>query len=168
MCQDRANRRWWICRSSSFRSLPCRAPLRNSSLPLALLLALPLVLHGAALKVTDAGIHQTEDGPLIAPGTTFTPGEVIFFSCRIEGFQISKGKKVAIEYEVTAVDPKGVPIIEPGSGKVDVELAPEDKGWKPKIRQSVLVPPLADSGVYKIRITAKDTLGNAEASFEAP
>ena len=116
----------------------------------------------------EAGLHETEDGALIAPGTTFTPGEVIFFSCRLDGFQVSKDKKVAIQYEITAVDPNGVPIIEPASGKVDVELAPEDKQWKPKIRQTVLVPPLADSGVYKIRVSAKDTLGNAEASFESP
>ena len=131
------------------------------------MLALPLLLQAAPLKVIDAGIHQTEDGALIAAGQTFTPGEVIFFSCRLDGFQVSKDKKVAIQYQVTALDPKGVPIIEPAPGKVDVELAPQDKGWKPKIRQSVLVPPLADSGVYKVRISAKDTLDGSETSFEA-
>jgi len=132
------------------------------------LFALPPLLHAAPFKVIDAGIHQTEDGPLIAPGTTFTPGEVVFFSCRLDGFQVSRDKKVSIQYEITAADPKGVPIIEAAAGKVDVELAPEDKGWKPKMRQSVLIPPLADSGIYKIRVSAKDTFAGAETSFEAP
>src|SRR4051794_35836776 len=117
------NHRWW--RFSS--------PVSISKL--ALVFALPLLLRGAPLfKIVEAGIHQTEDGVLVAPGTTFTPGEVLFFSCVLDGFQVSKDKKVAIQYEITAVDPAGVPIIEPAPGKVDVELAPEDKQWRPKIR----------------------------------
>jgi hypothetical protein len=142
---------------------------RRSRILLALFFALPLLAWGAApLRIVEPGLHQTEDGALITPDTTFQPGEVIFFSCRLDGFQVSKDKKVAIQYEVTAVDPKGIPIIEPAGGKVDVELAPEDKQWKPKIRQTVLVPPLADSGTYKVHVSAKDTLSGAEASFEAP
>ena len=135
----------------------------------ALPLALAFVLEAAPpLKIIEAGIHQTEDGPLIAPGTTLVPGEVIFFSCRLDGFQVSPAKKVATQYEFTALDPNGVPIVEPASGKFDVELAPEDKAWKPKIRQTVLVPPLADSGVYKIRVTAKDGLSGETTSIETP
>jgi hypothetical protein len=130
--------------------------------------ALALVLQAAPLKIIEAGIHQTEDGPLVAHGASFVPGEVLFFSCRLDGFQVSPAKKVAIQYEFTAVDPNGIPLVEPASGKVDVELAPEDKAWKPKIRQIVLVPPLADSGVYKIRISVKDGLSGQTVSLEAP
>jgi hypothetical protein len=131
---------------------------------------LTLVLSAAAppraFRIIDAGIHQTEDGPVVEKGSTFVPGEVIFFSCRLDGYQVSKARKVAIEYQFSAVDPAGVPIVEPASGKVDTELALEDKEWKPKIRQTVLVPPLAEPGIYKMRLSAKDELGGGVVSTE--
>ena len=52
---------------------------------------------------------------------------MIFFSCRLDGYQVSPAKKVAIWYEFSAVDPAGVPLIEPATGKVDAELSPEDR-----------------------------------------
>jgi len=142
----------------------------------AALLVLPLLLPlapGAAappkqFRIIEAGIHQTEDGPLAETGATFVPGEVIFFSCRLDGYQVSPAKKVALQYEFSAVDPAGVAIVEPAKGKIDVELALEDKDWKPKIRQSVLIPPLAETGIYKMRISAKDELSGAVSSMEAP
>jgi len=122
------------------------------------------------LKIIEAGVHQTEDGPVAPQGTTFVPGEVIFFSCRLDGYQVSPVKKVAIEYEFSAVDPGGIALIEPVKKKIEAELQPEDKEWKPKIRQTVLVPPLAESGIYKLRISAKDelsrTVSSAETSFD--
>ena len=127
-------------------------------------------LQAATLKITDAGIREKEDGVLIAPGTTFVPADVVFFACQLQGYQVSPEKKVAIEYQFSAVDPNGVAVTEPVSAKINAELAPEDKDWKPRIRQTVLVPPLADSGVYKIRISVKDTVSgetsSAETSFE--
>src|SRR5262249_23109194 len=99
---------------------------------------------------------------------TFVPGEVIFFSCRIDGYQVSPAKKVALQYTFSALDPAGVPVIEPVTGKVDTELAPEDKDWKPKIRQSVLVPPLGGSGIYKIKLSAQDSLSGSTAAVETP
>src|SRR5437879_8948123 len=124
--------------------------------------ALAFLLQAAApklFKVIEAGIHQSEDGPLAPSGTTFVPGEVIFFSCRLDGYHVSPAKKVAIQYEFSAADPAGVSLIEPVTGKVDAELSPEDKEWKPKIRQTLLIPPLAQSGMYKLTLSAKDALG---------
>jgi hypothetical protein len=121
-----------------------------------------------AFKIIDAGLHQSEDGPLIEKGTTFVPGEVIFFSCRLDGYQVSNDRKVAIQYQFSAVDPAGVPVVEPFSGKIDTELALEDKEWKPKVRQTVLVPPLAEPGIYKMKFSAKDELSGAVVSMEAP
>src|SRR5580765_6086882 len=99
----------------------------------ALAIALAFTLQAAPLKITDAGIREKEDGALIAPGTTFVPADLIFFSCQISAYQLSPAKKVSIEYTFSAVDPKGVAITEPISSKVDVELSPEDKDWKPRI-----------------------------------
>ena len=137
---------------------------------LPFLFALALVLQAAApkpFKIVEAGIHQTEDGPLAPAGTTFVPGEVIFFSCRLDGYEVSPEKKVAIRYEFTAVDPGGVPVVEPASGKIEVELSPQDKEWKPKIRQTALIPPLAESGIYKVRISVSDVLSGAVVTAES-
>src|SRR5579864_7901996 len=112
-------------------------PLRV--LPFVAALILSAAAPPKAFKVFDAGIHQSEDGPLVEKGTTFVPGEVIFFSCRLDGYQVSAANRVAIQYEFSAVDPAGVPLVEPVKGKIDTELALEDKEWKPKIRQNVLV-----------------------------
>jgi len=120
-----------------------------------------------SFKIIDAGIHQTEDGPLVEKGAVFVPGEVIFYSCRLDGYQVSAAQRVAIQYEFSAVDPAGVAVIEPVSAKIDTELALEDKEWKPKVRQTVLVPPLAESGIYKMRFSAKDEVSGAVASTEA-
>jgi hypothetical protein len=117
-------------------------------------------------KAFDVGIHQSEDGPLVEKGTTFVPGETLFFSCRLDGYQSSPARKVSIEYRFAAVDPAGVPVMEPVTAKIETELALEDKDWKPKIRQTVLVPPLAESGVYKIQFSAKDVLSGAAAAAE--
>jgi hypothetical protein len=142
-----------------------KAPLRV--LPFILTLILSAATPPRAFKVIDAGIHQTEDGPLVEKGTTFVPGEVIFFSCRLDGYQVSAAQRVAIQYQFSAVDPAGVPVVEPASGKIDTELALEDKEWRPKIRQTVLVPPLAESGIYKMRFSAKYELSGAVSSTEA-
>src|SRR5579859_2505370 len=141
--------------------------MKASILPFILILALTAATPPRAFKIIDAGIHQSEDGPLVEKGTTFVPGEVIFFSCRLDGYQVSAAKRVAIQYEFSAVDPAGVPVAEPVKGKIDTELALEDKEWKPKIRQSVLAPPLAESGIYKMRFSAKDEVSGAVASTEA-
>jgi len=136
----------------------------------SILFALALVLQAAApkpFKIIEAGIHQTEDGALSPAGTVFVPGEVIFFSCRLDGYEVSPEKKVSIRYEFSAVDPDGVPVVEPVSGKIDAELSPQDKEWKPKIRQTVLIPPLAGSGIYKVRISAMDERSGAVVTAES-
>jgi hypothetical protein len=137
-----------------------------SAIPFVLSLVLSAAGPVKPFKVVDAGIHQSEDGPLIEKGTTFVPGEVLFFSCRLDGYQVSAARKVAVDYRFLAVDPAGLPVVEPVSAKIETELALEDKEWKPKIRQTVLVPPLAESGVYKIQFTAKDVLSGSSASAE--
>lgn len=145
-----------------------RPPIANFACALLLLLAFSQRAPAAAkFHAIEASLHQSEDGPPAEPGTVFVPGEVVFFSCRLDGYQVSPDKKVLIRYEFSAVDPAGIPIIEPVSGKVQAELALEDKEWKPKVRQTVLVPPLAESGVYKVRFSATDELGKGVADAEA-
>ncbi len=119
-------------------------------------------------QIANAGIHQTEDGALAGTNPVFVPGETIFFSCRLADYQVSPERKIAIQWEFSAVDASGVPIVEPSSGTIRTELALEDKEWKPKIRQTVLIPPMAESGRYKLKFSAKDELGGVVASIEEP
>ena len=89
----------------------------------------------------------------------FVPGEVIFFSCRLDGYQVSPVKKISDSVRVLRSRSGRTSDHRTCEGKVQAELALEDKEWKPKVRQSVLVPPLAESGSYKMRFSAKDELG---------
>ncbi|MGH9721930.1 MAG: hypothetical protein ACRD8O_17120 [Bryobacteraceae bacterium] len=125
-------------------------------------------LAAPPLEIIEAIMQQLEDGQPVALTHKFVPGETVFFSCRAGGFQTSKEKRISLTFHIEAVDPGGTPIMEPIDGKIDTELAPEDKAWKPKIARSVFVPPLADSGTYKIKVTVKDALGGAQAIKEIP
>src|SRR5208283_6046679 len=66
-------------------------------------------------------------------------------------------------------DPHGVRIVEPIAAEIEETLAAEDKNWKPPVRQEIVVPPLADSGTYKIAISVTDVIGNnTTAAKEVP
>lgn len=98
------------------------------------------------------------------PDTKFVPGETIFFSCQIEGYRVSPERRVHLAYEIQALDPQGVPVIEPIQSGLDTEVSPEDKQWKPKVRQPIPIPPLAPSGIYTIKISVNDDLVRATAA----
>ncbi|MBI1787035.1 MAG: hypothetical protein HYR60_05705 [Acidobacteria bacterium] len=117
------------------------------------------------LVIAQASIHQTDDGPAMTPGTVFVPGETIFFTAFFDKYEVSK-QRVLISYRIEALDAKNIPLMEAVAGKVDAELSAEDKNWRPKIRQEVFIPPLADSGGYRVRVAAKDELNNTTAVKE--
>jgi len=119
------------------------------------------------LAIVNAVIRQTEDGAPLPPGFTYTPGEILFFSFQVAGYT-AKDDKVHLSYEINAVDPKGVRIMEPIKGVVDATLAPQDKEWKPKVHPEIPLPPLAGSGTYKIAVRLTDDIGKADASKEVP
>jgi hypothetical protein len=137
----------------------------------ALLLALAWTAYSAPspLAVVKPAISDLEDGPVIAPAFAFVPGQFIFLSFQIGGFKASEEQKIHLSYKVDAFDPKGVRLIETVSDKVDTTLAPEDKNWKPLLRQQFLIPPIAPSGTYKITIQVTDDLANgATVSQDIP
>src|SRR5215471_7556100 len=70
------------------------------------------------LTIVNAAIRQLEDGAPLPPGFTYAPGEILFFSFQVTGYQAAD-EKVRLSYEVTALDPKGVHIMEPIKGAVD-------------------------------------------------
>jgi hypothetical protein len=49
---------------------------------------------------------------------------------------------------------------------LDTTLAEEDKNWKPKMRQQIMIPPLAPSGQYKIAIQVTDDLNKTAVASQ--
>lgn len=123
------------------------------------------------LSIEHAVVAQSEDGAPVPPDFHFAPGEVVFFSCQVASYTKRPKEdenQIDLSYQIEARDPKGVPIIPVETGKVASNLTAEDKDWLPKIRHSVALPPLADSGQYRITVKVKDNFGNSEAEASVP
>lgn len=114
-------------------------------------------------------LQQYEDGPPLAPGYQFVPGETAHFSCRVSGFRIAKTEDtqtVKLTWKMRVLDPQGVPLEEDKSGRIDETLTAQDKDWVPKFIQAFNVPPFAPSGSYRIPVTVHDDVADADASAE--
>jgi hypothetical protein len=140
-------------------------------------LAILFLLFGqsalAELKLVSSGVHQIEDGPLVALGTQFVPGETVFYSVQVSGYRIAPAtaadpdkRKVRLSYIIDAFDPKGVKIAETVQSVLDTGISEQDKEWRPKIRTEILLPPFAPPGNYKITITLTDDLARVNASSD--
>lgn len=121
------------------------------------------------LSIQNVVLSQYEDGPPLAGSSYFVSGETVFLSFQVSGYR-SAGEdeqSIKLTWKMEAKDPKGIPIVEPGGGNVATTLAQEDKAWMPKLRQTILIPPFAPSGTYRIGIWLKDEVANAEVRKEA-
>ena len=129
-----------------------------------------LCLLAAALAIGESIVSQVEDGPGAGDAFQFTQGETVYFRAKITGYTRHKDdndrESMAAEWNIAVFDPEGVAVVAPKSGKVDADLAPQDKEWTPKIRFDFALPPLVDPGRYKIVLTVKDTIAEASASLE--
>jgi hypothetical protein len=136
---------------------------------------LPLVLlagslWGAAvpLAVVRPTVSDRDGGAAVPNSFVHDPGETMFFSFQVDGFTASSVERVHLSYKLDAFDPHGVRLMEPVAAEIEETLAPEDKNWKPTVRQEIVIPPLADSGTYKIAISVTDVIANATATKEVP
>ena len=120
----------------------------------------------APLAIIKPVISDMEDGPGVASNFTFVPGQFIYLSYHIGGFKASEEQKIHLSYKTDVFDPKGVRLIETLADQVDTTLAPEDKNWKPIVRQQFLLPPIAPSGTYKITVQVTDDLAHGAAVTE--
>jgi hypothetical protein len=141
---------------------------------LQLRLFLPALIAGAAmaavpaqLSIVKATVHQIEDEPATTD-VSYVPGETIYFSCFVEGYRTTPppSTKVNLSYTVDAFDSHNTRITETITGKIESELSPQDKQWKPKLQHAIAVPPLADPGTYKVVAQVKDELAGTTASKE--
>jgi len=136
---------------------------------------LALLLASASLAIAAdkplAIIHpvfsRSEDGPPEASDENFVPGETVYFSCQAEGFRkVDKptdyGKQnMSIKFQIDVRDKNGVLLKPVQEGKVETTVTQEDKDWKPKLRDSIVVPPLAGTGEYSVLIKLSDELAKA-------
>ena len=125
----------------------------------------------AKISIGEHVLSQFEDGPG-AGAYEFSQGEAVFVRLRFAGYSKSKDKddreRLHLTWRVEAFDAEGVPVVEAKSDKVDAELAAQDRNWMPKVRHDFLLPPLADSGMYKVVATVKDELNGSTARVEMP
>src|ERR1700676_1368728 len=136
-----------------------------------LLLTAVLLSHAAPaekqLAIARRMLSQTEEGAPVSSGFEFIPGETIHFSCQIEGYKKIEDKpeveKLLLTYQVEARDSRGVLVQPVQDGKEGGTVTAEDKNWMPKIRESIVIPPLAESGEYQILVKVKDDIGQATA-----
>jgi hypothetical protein len=130
-----------------------------------------LVCGQQKLSVDTPSLHQFEDGPEIASGYEFVPGETVYFSCRVAGYQILKkeeAQSVKLSWQMRAVDAAGALIVKEESKRLEDAVSSQDKNWKPKFSTSLIVPGFAPSGTYKISVTVKDEVAGAETTTEIP
>jgi hypothetical protein len=119
------------------------------------------------LAIVHTVFAQSEDGPPVASDEDFVPGETIHFSCQAEGFRKvdmpkDYGKQnISLKFEIRITDKSGAllkPVLE---GKIETTVTQEDKDWMPKLRDTIVVPPLADTGEYAVLIKLSDELASA-------
>ncbi len=128
-----------------------------------------LPLHGE-LMVVQPVVAQFDGGPSVAANYAFGGGESIFLSFDIAGAQPEgdEDKKLRLSWECQVFDSAGVAMTEPKRGEVNVDLAPEDKKWRPRIRVELVMPQALAAGAGEIRLTAVDHVAKANAALAVP
>lgn len=136
---------------------------------IAIFFAAFAVAQPKTLAIERATLHQFEDGPALAADYEFVPGEIIYFSCHVAGYQIlKKDDKQSIEltWQIRALDPAGVSIEKDKSGRIAEGVSPQDKDWTPKFLATFTVPPFAPSGTYHIPVKVRDEVAGMEAGAD--
>lgn len=135
------------------------------------LLAAALILTSVAiaadkppLTISRLVFATSEDGPPEASDEDFVPGETIYFSCQVEGYRkVDKpddyGKQnIELKYTIEVRDKSGALLKPVKEDKVETTVTQEDKDWKPRLRDTIVVPPLADTGEYTVLVKLSDEL----------
>jgi hypothetical protein len=127
-----------------------------------------LVCAAPTLEIVRPVIAQSDGGVPVPPGFEHTPGELLFFSCRVAGYSKTSEEKVHVAYSVQAFDPQGVPLTEIYRNEMLTEVTSQDKEWMPKIATEVQIPPLVASGSYKLVVKAEDLFAKTSTELAVP
>ena len=124
----------------------------------------------AAFSVDRIALHQFEDGPELGPAHAFLPGESVFFSCRLTGYQSAvtgdNQRSVKLSWTLDVTDPSGIPLVAGTKGEIAEPIFPQDKNWYPKFLHHFNIPPFVPGGAYHIKITARDEVGKADLTSQ--
>jgi hypothetical protein len=120
------------------------------------------------LAIVRPVISQVEEGTAPPAGFFYTPGEALFFTCRVSHVTKGADQKIRVAYSVAAFDQKGVQLNETYKNEFNDEITSEDKEWMPRIQTQLMIPPLAGSGTYKVVVTAEDEIAKTTARIEVP
>jgi hypothetical protein len=140
--------------------------------------SIPLVLFAAVfaagtlsaapkLAFERLALHQYEDGPLLPASHDFLPGETVWFSCRIAGYDsqpAGDNRNVKLSWQAGLLDPGRIPVEPPKTGRLDESLRLQDKDWVPKFVVSFLLPSFIPGGSYHIPVIVKDEIAGSEIS----
>ncbi len=118
------------------------------------------------LGIVNLALLEAEDGFAARPDAVYLPGETLYLAFHIQGYATDRQNRVRLSYRVDALDPEGVPFVEPEAGKIDTELSPQDAKWMPRVRFSPAIPPFADSGKYRFRVQVTDELAKMQVNQE--
>ncbi len=118
------------------------------------------------LAVSYISLHQFDGGPPLPASYTFVPGETVFFTFAVDGFTAAEDGQIKLSYVARPADAQKVPLVPPFTGKLEAELAPEDKNWHPKARHEFVLPSYLEPGAYRLQVTVKDELAGTEAVSE--
>jgi hypothetical protein len=124
----------------------------------------------AAFSVDSIALHQFEDGPELGPAHAFLPGESVFFSCRLTGYQSvvtgDNQRSVKMSWTLDVADPSGTPLVAGTKGEIAEPVFPQDKNWYPKFLYHFNIPPFAPVGAYRIKVTARDEVAKADLTSQ--
>lgn len=135
---------------------------------LAMLASVGVPLMAAPkLAIERLALHQYEDGPLLPPSHDFLPGETVWFSCRVAGFESQPSgdnRDVKLSWQAGLTDPAGIAVAPSTAGRLNESLRTQDKDWVPKFGASFLLPSFIPGGSYHIPVMVKDEVAGAEIS----
>lgn len=123
------------------------------------------------LRIEHASVHNSEDGPDLPVSYRFRPGDLVYFSFRVSGYEKKDeddSTRVRLSWRVMVEDNSGVPLVEGSSGKVDTLVSSEDKDWTPVGRRTFALGAYTPEGTYRVLLRVKDELSGNEASSETP
>jgi hypothetical protein len=119
------------------------------------------------LAIVHSVFSISEDGPPEASDEDYVAGETIHFSCQAEGFRkVDKPKdfgkqNISLKFQIEVRDKNGALLQPVQEGKIETTVTQEDKNWMPKLRETITVPPLADTGEYAVLVKLSDELASA-------
>jgi len=136
-----------------------------------LLISFPCLAGEPSLRIVDPGVQAAEDGPFVTEDYAFMPGEPVYFSFQVAGYQIERSpgaRRIKLDFSIQLADGAGTLLTPPVSGRVEEELNDEDKDWRPKRRAVLQLPAFMSFGEARLTISLTDLIANVTVSRTLP